>query len=125
MVEDAHQPQQVLGRDRVVHLVVPQEVVRGLDQEQLQHAFDDDLLKDPAPVVQVRLGVDLLAVVRRRRQRSRQDGLPIRVYSRTSEQQARASQDGSTYLPSPEAPETHCGSRRGGSRRTTDGASSS
>lgn len=39
-------------RDRAVHLIVPQKIVSSFDEQELQDAFDDDLLEDPPTVVQ-------------------------------------------------------------------------
>ena len=48
VVQDTHEPQEVLRRDRVVNIVVLEQLVRRLDEQELEHAFDDDLLEDPA-----------------------------------------------------------------------------
>lgn len=52
MVEDAHQAEEMLRWYGVVDLVVSEQVVRGLNQEQLQNTFHDDLPEDPSPLVQ-------------------------------------------------------------------------
>lgn len=52
MVQYAHQPEKVFWRDRVVDFIVPQQVVRGLDEQELQDTLDNDLSEDPSPIVQ-------------------------------------------------------------------------
>jgi hypothetical protein len=55
----------MLWGDREVHLVVPQQVIGCFNEQELQDAFDDDLLEDPPTIVQCRLGGRLLALVLR------------------------------------------------------------
>ena len=54
--------------NRAVHLVVPQQIVRRFDEQELQYAFDDDLLEYPPAIVQCRLRRRPLTVILRRRQ---------------------------------------------------------
>ena len=40
----------MLWRNGVIHFIIAQEVVGGLNEKKLQHAFDDDLLEDTSPI---------------------------------------------------------------------------
>lgn len=65
-------------RDGVVDFVIPEEVVRRLDEQELQDAFHNDLSEDPTPIVDRDLRTRLvmrIAVVRCKRRRD--DGLPV------------------------------------------------
>lgn len=48
VVKSRHEAQKMLGRDRVVNVVILEKLVSRLDEKQLQYAFDNDLLKDPS-----------------------------------------------------------------------------
>jgi hypothetical protein len=82
----------VFWGNRAVHLIVPQQIVGRFDKQELQHAFDDDLLKDPPAIVQCRLGRrSLLAVILRRGQGRGDNRLTVaicrkvrKVYSNTN-----------------------------------------
>ena len=64
MVQHAHQAQQVLRRYCLIHVIISKQVVRGFDQEQLQHTFDYDLLENSSSLVDgnCRAGSSLFAV---------------------------------------------------------------
>jgi hypothetical protein len=51
VVQHAHQPQEVLWGNRSIHFVVSQQIVRRFDEQELQHAFDDNLLEDPPAII--------------------------------------------------------------------------
>ena len=65
VVKHNHESQQVLGRDRVVDFVVPKEVVRRLDEKQLQHTFDNDLLENTPSFAERNLSSGLFLVTSR------------------------------------------------------------
>lgn len=64
--------------NRAVHLIVPQKIVSSFDEQELQDAFDDDLLENPPTVVQRRLGRPL-AVILCRRQGCRDNRLTVAI----------------------------------------------
>lgn len=51
VVQNAHQAEQVLGRDGVVNFIVAEQIVCGLDKEKLQDTLDDDLSEDTTSLV--------------------------------------------------------------------------
>lgn len=57
VVQDTHKPQKLIRRDRIVDLLITKQIVRGLDQEQLKHTFDDNLLEHTTSIVEVGLGI--------------------------------------------------------------------
>jgi hypothetical protein len=48
IIQDPHEPQQVFGRDGVVNLVILEQLVRRFNEQELEDAFDNDLLEDSA-----------------------------------------------------------------------------
>jgi hypothetical protein len=52
VVKDPHQPQELFWGYGGINLVVSQQVVGRLDQEQLKHAFDDNLFENATTVTQ-------------------------------------------------------------------------
>jgi hypothetical protein len=66
--------------NRAVHLIVAQQIVSRFDEQELQYAFDYNLLKDPPAIVQCRLRRRPLAVMLRRGQGCRDNRLTIPIY---------------------------------------------
>ena len=46
IIEITRESEQLIWRNHLVDVALPQQLARGLDQQKLQHAFNDYLLKD-------------------------------------------------------------------------------
>ena len=77
MIEDPHQPQHLIWWHRIVDLVVPQEIIKGFNEQELQYTFDDYLLEDTTSVVEVRPSVGVSFFGTGRRQRCRDYGISV------------------------------------------------
>ena len=52
LIKDTHHAQELCRRDRVVDIIISEEVVRGFNEEQLQYTFNNNLFENPATVAE-------------------------------------------------------------------------
>jgi len=48
LIENTHDTQELRRRYGIVDVVIPQEIIRGLYEQELQYTFDDDLFENLA-----------------------------------------------------------------------------
>lgn len=90
MIENSHQSQHLVGRHRIVDLVVPEQVAQGLDEQELEDTFDDNLFEDTASVVEIRPGVGVPLFGAGWRQGCRNDGISVGLYVQHEEKNSQS-----------------------------------